>query len=133
MDSHKKILGILHLIWGTLSLLLILAFAIFFSVIIVNIPAHELDSFEFDLAKTIATIVGAFIIIVITLPSVLGGIGMLLNQKWGFILIVVSGIFSLISFPMGTAIGAYTLWAYFKEQEIIRQGEQSETFEKRPY
>ena len=66
MDSHKKILGILHLIWGTLSLLIILAFAIFFSVIIVNIPAHELDSFEFDLAKTIATIVGAFIVIIIT-------------------------------------------------------------------
>jgi len=32
---------------------------------------------------------------------------------------------------MGTAIGIYTLWVYFKDQELQRSGGQKEVFEKR--
>jgi len=131
MDSHKKILGILYLVWGSLSLLIIFALSLFFSVIFYNLPMHEFNSFEFGLAKTIAMVTAGFVMIVITIPSIVGGIGMLMNQRWAFIVVVVAGIFSLVSFPMGTAIGIYTLWAFFREQEIERNGGQPETFERR--
>ncbi|HEX9649013.1 MAG TPA: hypothetical protein VGA21_00515 [Cyclobacteriaceae bacterium] len=131
MDSHKKILGILYLVWGTLSLLIMFAMSIFFSFVMLNTTHHELGSLEIGLVKTIVTVVCGFIIIIISLPSIIGGLGMIFNQKWAFILILIAGIFSLISFPMGTAIGIYTLWVYFKDQELQRSGGQKEVFEKR--
>jgi hypothetical protein len=131
MDSHKKILGILYLVWGTLSLLIMFAMSIFFSFVMLNTTHHEFDSLEIGLVKTIVTVVCGFIIIIISLPSIIGGLGMIFNQKWAFILILIAGIFSLISFPMGTAIGIYTLWVYFKDQELQRSGGQKEVFEKR--
>ena len=131
MDSHKKILGILYLVWGTLSLLIIFGMSMFFSFMMLNASHREFDSMEMGLVKTIATVVCGFIIIIISLPSIIGGLGLIFNQKWAFILIMIAGIFSLISFPMGTAIGIYTLWVYFKDQELQRSGGQKEVFEQR--
>jgi hypothetical protein len=96
-----------------------------------NASHREFDSMEMGLVKTIATVVCGFIIVIISLPSIIGGLGLIFNQKWAFILIMIAGIFSLISFPMGTAIGIYTLWVYFKDQELQRSGGQKEVFEQR--
>ncbi|HUX65856.1 MAG TPA: zinc ribbon domain-containing protein [Terriglobales bacterium] len=38
------------------------------------------------------------------------GLGLLLVQSWARMLAIVVGIVELISFPLGTALGIYTLW-----------------------
>lgn len=49
-----------------------------------------------------------------TLTSVccilLTGYALLTRQPWGRVLAIVFGIFALIHFPLGTALGIYTLW-----------------------
>ena len=47
---------------------------------------------------------------VLAIPSVLAGIGLLQRQEWGRILALVVGFLSLIDFPIGTALGVYTIW-----------------------
>jgi hypothetical protein len=42
--------------------------------------------------------------------AVLTGFALLTRQPWGRILAIVFGIFALIHFPLGTALGIYTLW-----------------------
>jgi len=44
------------------------------------------------------------------LPGLLAGYGLLTRKPWARVLAIVVGILSLLNFPIGTAIGIYTLW-----------------------
>jgi uncharacterized membrane protein len=62
---------------------------------------------------------------VLSLPGILAGYGLLKGQRWGQILGIVVGFLSLFNFPLGTALGVYTLFVmlqnaadpYFSSQE----------------
>jgi small basic protein len=56
------------------------------------------------------------VMIVTCLPSIIGSIGELMNKKWGMKVLLVSGIFSLVLIPFGTALGVWTIVRY--EEEI---------------
>lgn len=131
MESHKRILGILYLVWGLLTLLLVFGINIFISFMMFHTHTREMDLPEMMMVEGIVRVVMGFVLLVISLPSIIGGVGMLYNKRWAFTIVLIVGIFSLMSFPMGTAIGVYTLWAYFKDQEIRKNGGEEETFEKR--
>jgi ABC-type glycerol-3-phosphate transport system permease component len=42
--------------------------------------------------------------------TVLTGYALLTRQPWGRVLAIIFAIFALIHFPLGTALGIYTLW-----------------------
>ena len=44
------------------------------------------------------------------IPGVVAGYGLLTKKPWARVLTIVVGILSLVNFPVGTAIGLYTLW-----------------------
>ena len=44
------------------------------------------------------------------LPGLLAGYGLLTRKPWARVLAIVVGILGLLNFPVGTAIGIYTLW-----------------------
>ena len=44
------------------------------------------------------------------LPGLLAGYGLLTRKPWGRLLAMAIGILGLVNFPLGTAIGIYTLW-----------------------
>ena len=46
----------------------------------------------------------------LALPGILAGYGLLKRRKWGQLLGMVVGLLNLLCFPLGTAIGAYTLF-----------------------
>jgi len=46
----------------------------------------------------------------LAVPSVIAGIGLLMRKEWGRIVAIVVGMISLIDIPLGTALGAYTIW-----------------------
>lgn len=64
---------------------------------------------------------------VFALPGILAGYGLLKRKRWGQILGIIVGILNLFAFPVGTAIGAYTLFVllqnsangYFAGEEPI--------------
>ncbi len=43
-------------------------------------------------------------------PGLLAGYGLLTKKPWARVLAIVVGILSLVNFPVGSAIGLYTLW-----------------------
>ena len=131
MDTHKKILGIIYIAYGSfLFLILSLVYFLIFGIIIRNNIERDMSPHEAELVISIVRFIFGFIIIFFTVPSVIGGIALLTKKNWGMILLLIVGCLSLLSFPIGTAIGGYTLWVYFKEQEINKQTS-SESFEKR--
>ncbi|MCK5878323.1 MAG: hypothetical protein KAH24_00990, partial [Holophagae bacterium] len=65
----------------------------------------------------------AMLFIVLSIPAIIGAIGTLKLKNWGRILLIIVGVFNLPGFPVGTALGAYTLWVLFqKETESLFSG-----------
>ena len=115
MKQHVTIVGILHVgmgILGILTALIVMAVMIGPGIIIDII---EGDSEPLTIGTIIGGSVGLFLITV-SLPGVLGGMGLLKLQPWARYLVMLLGVLNLVNIPFGTAAGIYTLW-------VLMQGE----------
>jgi hypothetical protein len=50
------------------------------------------------------------------LPRIIGGWGLLAKQHWARIVVLIVGILNLLHFPLGTALGIYTLWVLLQPE-----------------
>jgi hypothetical protein len=67
----------------------------------------------------------ACFLIIISLPGMFAGIGLLKMRPWGRIVAIVVGALNILSFPLGTALGVYTLWVLLNpETEALFRGQQ---------
>jgi hypothetical protein len=106
MESHVKAVGIINI---ASSILGILAAIIVFAIlnIVANIP--DVDEEAVRILQIIGIVIPWFLII-ISLPGIVGGIGLLKFQGWARILILILAFLNLLNFPIGTAIGIYSIW-----------------------
>ena len=111
MDQHVKIVGILSIIFGALEALLGLAL---FG-IITGAGVVSGDREAALITGAVGTIVGGALLL-LALPSIIGGIGLLKRRNWARILIVIVAALSLLNFPFGTAYGIYAIWALLNDQ-----------------
>lgn len=117
MQQHITILGVLYIILGGLG---VLAGVIVF----VAVAGGGMISGDTE-AMAITAVVGSAIAIflfLISVPGVIGGIGLLQRRSWARILVLILGCLNLLSIPFGTALGIYTLWALTKPetQSLLR-------------
>jgi hypothetical protein len=119
MENHKKILGILYIVSGVLQAIGMLLLSVFVSAFL---------NFVFDQAEVetqrlvewivpFVSVLSTAIIILFSIPSIIGGISLLNEKKWALTLLLVIGCFKLFSFPFGTALGIYTIWVYSEEKK----------------
>lgn len=115
MEAHVRILGVIYIVFGVLC---VLGGVIVFAAI----AGGGWISGEED-AIAITTLVGSILAgaaLLMSLPSLIGGFGLLKKQNWARILVLVLGILNLLNFPIGTALGIYTIWALAsKESEAV--------------
>jgi hypothetical protein len=67
------------------------------------------------------TFIGLFIcvfLMVLSVPGIIGGIWLLKRRPWARILVIVVGVLALIDIPLGTALGAYTLWGLMHDDTV---------------
>lgn len=114
MEVHKRILAILFIISGTVQILGMIILSSIISIIIPFImdEAGPEGQWVFMWIVPFIRFIAIGIIILFSIPSIIAGIGILNNKKWAFTLALVLGCFKLFSFPIGTAIGIYTIWVY---------------------
>lgn len=119
METHIKIVGILHIVLGFYGLLgpvvMLLAMAG-----IAIIPGFMAGGPIGGLgAAGIIGLLGLLFIgfvAVTSLLGILGGIGLLQGKSWARVLVIILGALMLIRMPFGTALGIYTLWALLNER-----------------
>lgn len=111
MDQHFKIVGVLQIALGCFAILLGLTL---FG-IIAGAGAISGDRQAMFITGTIGAVIGGFLL-VLSLPSIIAGIGVLRRREWGRILTIVLSVFHLINIPIGTIIGAYSIWALLQPQ-----------------
>jgi hypothetical protein len=120
MESHKRILGILYIVSGVLQTIILSLVAAFIGSLFPFI-ASEVD----PKAEQILMLVGKFIpifvwslILVVAVPCIIGGVVILNKKKWALTLLLIMGCLKLFSFPIGTALGIYTIWVYSEDNKF---------------
>jgi hypothetical protein len=115
MQSHVRTLGILHIVFGGLGVLLGIVALFFFGGIAGLISATEHDP-DAALAVPIMGMVGTIIFLIsllLSLPGIVAGIGLLSYKPWARILTIVLSFIHIVNVPIGTAVGVYGLWVLF--------------------
>ena len=120
METHKRILAILHIVSGVFLSIVMLFLPVFVSAVL-PIFFEETNS-EFprilEIIQPIISIISTGIIILFAIPAIVGGIALLNNKSWALTLLLVLGCFQLFSFPFGTALGVYSIWVYAEDKKI---------------
>ena len=125
MESHVKLLGILYVVMGSLGVLGALVVLLIFGGIagIVGVSGHTSDAAA---AIPILSGIGGilfFVILLFSLPGLIGGVGLLRLAPWSRIFMIVISALHLLSIPIGTALGVYGLWVLTKpETEALLSG-----------
>jgi hypothetical protein len=116
MASHVRTLGILHIVFGGLGLLGALGLLVFtagFLGLATRDPSGDMVATH--VMGGLGAVAALFLAIV-SLPGLIGGIGLLNLAPWSRILMIVISALELLSIPFGTALGIYGLWVLTKPE-----------------
>lgn len=121
MDAHKRILAILYIISASLQILGMIILSAFISILIPFIMdgAGPEAQWFFVWVVPFIKFIAVAIVILFSIPSMIGGIALLNKKDWALTLLLVLGCFKLFSFPIGTAIGIYTIWVYAENHKRV--------------
>jgi hypothetical protein len=112
MQTHVKVVGALYVALSAFGVLT----ALFLMISLggaAGIVGAAADSEEAALAIPIIGIAGTALVtllLVISLPGLIAGWGLLTFKPWARILAIVLAALQLINIPFGTALGIYALW-----------------------
>jgi hypothetical protein len=113
MKQQVTVVGVLHIGLGALGLLA--AVIVFAALTGSGILSQDRQ------ALTILTSVGcgvSALLVVLFLPGIIGGIGLLRWQPWARILVMILAVVDLFNVPIGTAIGVYTIFVLTQEEVV---------------
>jgi hypothetical protein len=119
MRQHVTVVAAMRIGFGALGLFLAL-------VCFVAITGGGLisgDEEAITITSIVGTVVGGFLAL-LSLPGIIGGIGLLQGKPWARILVLILAVFDLFNIPIGTAIGVYTIWVLMQEEteDLFAQG-----------
>lgn len=114
MLSQVKIVGWTYIILGIFGTLA----ALCTSAIILGGGLISADETAISITAIIALIVVGSSI-VISIPGIITGIGLLKLKRWARILAMILAIFSLPAFPLGTLVGIYVLYVMFDSNTVM--------------
>jgi riboflavin transporter FmnP len=117
-ETHITLLGWLRIAY---SALLILGGAFVFA-LLAGFGAATQDAVAYRMFGTIGALVGG-LMLVLALPGLVAGIGLLSRAPRSRVLSLVLAAFDLFAFPIGTALGAYTVFVLSQDAAVVAFGE----------
>ena len=117
MDTHVKVLGALQIAMGALGLfaavVLVLVFGVASSA--VGLSGDPEATFAVPIIGVTGMALVTFLV-VLSLPGVIVGIGLIQHRPWARIAGIVLSILGLMMVPFGTIVGVYGLWVLFSKE-----------------
>ena len=110
IDSHVRIAAMLHIVMGAIALLVLLVVGAIVAAVGMSL------GLERDVAAWVGG-VGLLLVAlfaVIAIAEIVGGVMLLRGSELGRAMTIVFSALSLLNIPIGTAIGAYSLWALLR-------------------
>ena len=121
MQKHITVVGALHIgfaAWGIL-------WAVIIFMVMSGLGAAAITDDE--TARAILTAVGCIVpgfLLVLSVPGIIGGIGVLRKRSWARYMVLVLSVLDLFNMPIGTAIGVYSIWVLVQDEtaQLFAQG-----------
>lgn len=106
METHKRLLGISYLVLSTFYIVLstVLTVLLSFGLLFTSTDESWLMT---NIAPVVATI-----LMLVAIPGIICGIGLLYQKGWIAPWVTTIGILFLPFFPLGTLLGLYTLLVF---------------------
>ena len=111
MQKHITVVAVLHIGLSIIGLLL----GVGLYLLLVGIGFVQDDYQASGILTIVGTVIGIFFV-VISIPGLIGGIGLLSYRPWARITIMVVSAVHLINIPFGTIIGGYSLWVLVNDE-----------------
>ncbi|UCG59319.1 MAG: protein kinase [Phycisphaerales bacterium] len=109
--EHLKIVAIVRIAWGILGI--VIAVTVFALVAGTGIATGDSTATAILLASGGAI---ALFPLVLSVPDVIAGVGLLKRRRWARILALIMGVLDLPLVPIGTATGIYTIYVLMREE-----------------
>ena len=114
MNVHVRTVAILHIAFGVLTLGAIALVALFFSAFVALAQAEWPDIGVF---ATFGALLAVPFVLVATV-QVVAAVYLLRDSVSARPWVLVVGVLGLLSVPLGTALGIYTLWALLRQAPV---------------
>lgn len=111
--SHKKILGILFIVFSSMGLMGLLFYDLLIDFVL-NITSSQGDPVPQELMWVFDLIASVLwgVAIIFLIPKIIIGIGLVNQRKWANLPSLIYGILGLVNIPFGTLIGIYSILIY---------------------
>ena len=113
MKQHVIVVAWLQI--GLSIVWVVIGFGIAALILGAGVASHDRDVTE--ILGIVAPIIVTFSILT-AIPSIIGGIFLLRFKEWARILVIIISFIDLINFPIGTALGIYSLWVLLKTETV---------------
>jgi hypothetical protein len=110
MRLHLTILAILHFITSAGELIVALL------ILGASAGAAMIPDVSMPWMVTLFGSMAAIFFLILAVPGIALGGGLLMNRPWAWVLGLVLGVLHLFNAPFGTVLGIYTLWALTREE-----------------
>jgi len=113
MQKHLTAISALHIGFGIFNIVIgLVLFALLSGI------GFFVDDSQARFVLSIIGISIATFLILISIPGIIGGIGLLKYKNWSRILILIISALGLLNIPFGTALGIYSIWALVQDETI---------------
>ena len=113
MNKHIPIIASLRIGIGVLEFLS----AIFLAVILIGAGVISNDPMAMNVLAMLATIL-SLSLLAFAVPNIIGGIGLFRYKNWARYLVLVISVMSLLSIPIGTVVGIYSIWVLLQDETV---------------
>ncbi len=120
MRKHVQVLGILNIVWGGLYVFGALVILLVFGGVagLVGAVSHDPDAYVAVPILTFFAGALALLLVLLSVPSIVTGVGLLKLTPWSRILGIVVSALHILSIPFGTALGVYGLWVLLSNETV---------------
>jgi hypothetical protein len=117
MEKHVTFVAALHIGYSALGILAAIMIFMFFvgGGFLDRVIGITSDPMIFPIFAGVGSMMTLFLLLV-SLPGVVAGIGLLRHKPWARYMILVLSVLALTNIPIGTAIGAYSIWALVQDE-----------------
>ena len=113
MERHIKVVAALQIGYSILGIIIGVVLFIVFHVI-----GDYVDEQEAQIALPIIANVIITMVTIFSIPGIIAGIGLFKRKEWARILTLILSVLHLLSFPLGTAVGVYSIWALVQPENV---------------
>jgi hypothetical protein len=132
MRDHLRVLGILNIVWSSISIAIGLVVLLVFGGLAGFFAATGFGSGDIGnsgglVVAPFMAVIGVVIVLmicIVSLPALIAGIGLVKFRPWSRVLGIIISVLHLFSVPVGTALGIYGLWVLFQPEarQVLESG-----------